>query len=152
MTEKRIMKCRKTRKLSARNKTNKKKHHIHNLKEHSSFLKSHTDINSSCVNAFPLPTAPALLTAAASSWCKTHLATETWGQKQEGTRPESGSRAWENHPPQEPILPGSETMQHRKNPLIGFKINYGNAQNSMLSEGQSEPGDESRFIFTGAFL
>lgn len=48
-TEKRIMKCRKTRKLSAGNKK-----HIHDLKGHSSLLQIHTNINSSHVNSFPL--------------------------------------------------------------------------------------------------
>lgn len=43
VTEKRIMKCRKTRKLSTRNK---KKKHILDLEGHSSSLKTHTDINS----------------------------------------------------------------------------------------------------------
>lgn len=74
------MKCRKTRKLLARNKK-----HIYDLKEHSSLLQIHTNINSSHVNSFPLPTLQALLTAVTSSQCKNHLATETINQKQEGT-------------------------------------------------------------------
>lgn len=57
-TEKRIMKCRKTGKLSAR-----KEKHIHNLKEHSRLLKTQTNINPSHINAFPLPPFQALLTA-----------------------------------------------------------------------------------------
>lgn len=48
--QKRIMKCRKTRKLSAGNKK-----HIHDLKGHSSLLQIHTSINSSHGNSFPLP-------------------------------------------------------------------------------------------------
>lgn len=75
------MKGRKTRKLSARNKK-----HIHDLKEHSSLLQIHTNINSSHVNSFPLPTLQALLVAVTSSRCKKHLATETVNQTQEGHR------------------------------------------------------------------
>lgn len=66
MTETRIMKFRETRKLSARNKK-----HIHNLKEHSSLLKTHT--NSSRVdNSFPLPTPQHYLQLLLPPDAKTH--------------------------------------------------------------------------------